>query len=100
MHTFLQEMLGGVGRLQENVGVTLFLKDKEQGSDQLSVVPEAATCCLLIGEQRSSRLRGNRVDLHPRAAELELDRLSLTTERIIARELRLSSHSRGHTACC
>ena len=27
MDTFFQEMLGGVGRLQENVGVTLFLKD-------------------------------------------------------------------------
>lgn len=40
MHTFFQEMLGGVGRLQENVGVTLFLKDKEQGNDQLSVVPD------------------------------------------------------------
>jgi len=27
MDTFFQEMLGGVGRLQENVGVTLFLKE-------------------------------------------------------------------------
>lgn len=27
MDTFFQEMLGGAGRLQENIGVTLFLKD-------------------------------------------------------------------------
>lgn len=27
MDTFFQEMLGGVGGPQENVGVTLFLKD-------------------------------------------------------------------------
>lgn len=28
--TFLQERLGGVGRLQENGGVTLFLKDNKK----------------------------------------------------------------------
>lgn len=30
MDTFFQEMLGGVGRLQENVGVTLFLKERDK----------------------------------------------------------------------
>lgn len=30
MDTFFQEMLGGVGRLQENVRVTLFLNDTEK----------------------------------------------------------------------
>lgn len=30
MDTLLQEMLGGVRRLQENVGVTLFLKDRDK----------------------------------------------------------------------
>lgn len=30
MDTFFQEMLGGVGRLQENVGVTLFLKNTDK----------------------------------------------------------------------
>ena len=30
MDTFFQEMLGGAGRLQENVGVTLFLNDTDK----------------------------------------------------------------------
>lgn len=30
MDTLLQEMLGGVRRLQENVRVTLFLKDRDK----------------------------------------------------------------------
>lgn len=30
MDTLFQKMLGGVGRLQENVGVTPFLKDMEK----------------------------------------------------------------------
>lgn len=30
MDTLLQEMLSGVRRLQENVGVTLFLKDRDK----------------------------------------------------------------------
>lgn len=30
MDTFFQEMLGGVGWLLENVGVTLFLKDRDK----------------------------------------------------------------------
>lgn len=41
MDTFFQEMLGGVGWLQENVGVTLFLKDTEketQGNYKLNAV--------------------------------------------------------------
>lgn len=40
MDTFFQEMLGGVGRLKENVGVTLFLKDTEktQGNYKLNAV--------------------------------------------------------------
>ena len=35
MDTFFQEMLGGVGRLQENVGVTLFLKDTDENTGKL-----------------------------------------------------------------
>lgn len=35
MDTLFQEMLGGVGRLQENVGVTLFLKDTDQDRRKL-----------------------------------------------------------------
>lgn len=35
MDTFFQEMLGGVGRLQENVGVTLFLKDTHENTGKL-----------------------------------------------------------------
>lgn len=31
MDTLFQEMLGGVGRLQEDVGVTPFLKDRHEG---------------------------------------------------------------------
>lgn len=35
MDTFFQEMLGGVGRLQENVGVTLFLEDTDKNTGKL-----------------------------------------------------------------
>lgn len=38
MDTFFQEMLGGVGRLQENVKVTLFLK--AQGSQTLNATAD------------------------------------------------------------
>lgn len=48
MDTFFQEMLGGAGRLQENVGVTLFLKDTDKKHDY-TLNPEAVTCYLLRG---------------------------------------------------
>lgn len=35
MDTLFQEMLGGVGRLQENVGVTLFLKETDKTTRRL-----------------------------------------------------------------
>lgn len=35
MDTFFQEMSGGVGRLQENVGVTLFLEDTDKNTGKL-----------------------------------------------------------------
>lgn len=42
MDRFFQEMLGGVGRLQEDVGVTLFLEDtqRQKGDYKLNATLE------------------------------------------------------------
>lgn len=37
MDTFFQEILGGAGRLQENVGVTLFLKVQKKKTTQRQI---------------------------------------------------------------
>lgn len=44
MDTLFQKMLGGVGRLQENVGVTPFLKDmkKKNNVKPLAAMPGGA----------------------------------------------------------
>lgn len=57
MDTFFQEILGGAGRLQENVGVTLFLKvqKKNQHKDKLQACNfknrvKKVCICVVMGE--------------------------------------------------
>lgn len=48
MDAFLKEMLGGAGRLQENVGMTLFLEKKYRGRGALyKLNPDVNTWRLL-----------------------------------------------------
>lgn len=45
MDTFFQEILGGVGRRQENIGVTLFLKDTVKNKGETIKLSAAANTC-------------------------------------------------------